>query len=385
MAHEEDRRWRDADRRDQENRRDGDNRNSQNYPRHDRADARFGEYRDAGRDDSPGSGDHSWDRHMDRDNSRSGGMSGQGGRSDGNWNDRDRWGERSCSNWEQTSWNDLGRNGGRESRADGDYSRSSSPRGDHRDHGRSGQDYRQDYRQDRDYGGSMRSGGERDGSGSQNGRSGMRSSANSMHRGYGYAGSNDWGPGSRDEGRGFWDKATDEISSWFGDEDAERRRETDRRHSGLGPRNYTRSDSRITEDVCDRLTEHPMVDASDIEVEVSAREVTLTGTVKTRDERRRAEDIVEAVSGVAHVQNNLRVKQQGESGTKSTLDSLASATSGAFGERGGSTMSSRSTEAAAGSAESASGNASDTPAKTTTGASPGVMRADPSSSPTKGL
>ena len=39
--------------------------------------------------------------------------------------------------------------------------------------------------------------------------------------------------------------------SWFGDEDAARRRQQD--HSGRGPSNYTRSDERIREDVCDRL------------------------------------------------------------------------------------------------------------------------------------
>jgi osmotically-inducible protein OsmY len=44
-----------------------------------------------------------------------------------------------------------------------------------------------------------------------------------------------------------------------------------------------------------------------MEVEVKGREVTLSGTVVTRNLRRRAEDIVEMVSGVTHVQNNLRV------------------------------------------------------------------------------
>ena len=35
--------------------------------------------------------------------------------------------------------------------------------------------------------------------------------------------------GGRDE-RGFWDRASDEVASWFGDEDAERRRRQDTRH-----------------------------------------------------------------------------------------------------------------------------------------------------------
>ena len=57
-----------------------------------------------------------------------------------------------------------------------------------------------------------------------------------------------------------------------------------------------------------RLTDDPLVDASDIEVAVQDREVTLSGHVASRYEKRRAEDIVEAVSGVSHVQNNLRVR-----------------------------------------------------------------------------
>lgn len=112
----------------------------------------------------------------------------------------------------------------------------------------------------------------------------------------------------RDEERGFFDKAADEVASWFGDEEAKQRRRMDR-HAGRGPRGYTRSDERIREDVSDRLTDDSWVDASDIEVAVSAGEVTLSGTVDRRESKRRAEDVAESVSGVRHVQNNLRVQQ----------------------------------------------------------------------------
>jgi hypothetical protein len=37
----------------------------------------------------------------------------------------------------------------------------------------------------------------------------------------------------------------------------------------------------------------------------------LSGTVDSRDAKRRAEDCAEAVSGVRHVQNNLRIQQAG--------------------------------------------------------------------------
>src|SRR3954470_20301120 len=92
---------------------------------------------------------------------------------------------------------------------------------------------------------------------------------------------------------------------------AARRRQQDQR--GRGPRNYTRSGDRIREDVNDRLTDDWHVDASEIDVTVSGTEVTLAGTVPSRDQRRRAEDIAESVSGVTHVQNNLRVKDRDQS------------------------------------------------------------------------
>jgi osmotically-inducible protein OsmY len=88
------------------------------------------------------------------------------------------------------------------------------------------------------------------------------------------------------------------------------------RHTGRGPKNYTRSDDRIREDVNDRLTDDPDIDASDIEVKVSNCEVTLTGTVDSRDDKRRAEDCAESVSGVKNVQNNLRVQGGDEETTR---------------------------------------------------------------------
>jgi len=105
--------------------------------------------------------------------------------------------------------------------------------------------------------------------------------------------------------RGLWDRASDEVMSWFGDEDAARRREED--HRGHGPADYTRSDERIREDANDRLTEDSRVDARNVSVTVKDGELTLSGTVGSRDAKHRAEDCVENISGVKHVQNNLRV------------------------------------------------------------------------------
>lgn len=107
--------------------------------------------------------------------------------------------------------------------------------------------------------------------------------------------------------RGWLERTGDEIASWFGDEDAERRRRED--HRGRGPAGYTRSDDRIREDANDALTDDWGVDARDVTVSVANGEVTLDGTVPSRQQKRRAEDVVDDLSGVKHVQNNLRVKE----------------------------------------------------------------------------
>ncbi|TCM20624.1 BON domain-containing protein [Novosphingobium sp. PhB165] len=107
------------------------------------------------------------------------------------------------------------------------------------------------------------------------------------------------------ERRGFLKRAGDEIASWFGNEEAAHRRHVD--HRGRGPSDFTRSDERIREDVHDSLTNDWRVDASRVRVTVADGEVTLDGTVDSRAEKRRAEDLTDDVSGVRHVQNNLRV------------------------------------------------------------------------------
>ncbi|MCQ1850747.1 BON domain-containing protein [Neorhizobium galegae] len=126
--------------------------------------------------------------------------------------------------------------------------------------------------------------------------------------------------GSDDFGRrrGFMERAGDEVASWFGDEDAEHRRMMDE-HRGKGPKGYQRSDARIEEDVNDRLSDDPVLDASNITVTVQSAEVTLDGFVSSRWDKRRAEDLVDDVSGVRHVQNNLRVNN-------SSTDTLAGST-----------------------------------------------------------
>lgn len=166
-----------------------------------------------------------------------------------------------------------------------------------------------------------------------------RSSFGSEYPGVRFQGQPGWPEDQQYFGnRGLWDKSKHDVSSWYGDEE-ERRRELDRRmlnreenrrgmeeygqgryghipmlsHRGKGPRAYKRSDERIKEDISDRLADDERIDASDIEIDVHNAEVTLIGTVDSRESKRRVEDIVEMVSGVQHVQNNIRVNREGAS------------------------------------------------------------------------
>ena len=96
---------------------------------------------------------------------------------------------------------------------------------------------------------------------------------------------------------------------------------------GIGPKNYTRSDERIREDVCERLTRDDDLDASGIEVKAEQGVVTLEGTVEERWMKHRAEDIAESCSGVREVDNRIRV----ESGVGKARD--ASESMGRSGSR----------------------------------------------------
>ncbi len=177
-----------------------------------------------------------------------------------------------------------------------------------------------------------------------------------------------------DDDRGFIERAGDEVRSWFGDDEAERRREMDERrrerddrargyrgdfnreydrsdyrsdyggygagggiydqvaeggpygdynrrssgseewrgpHTGRGPKGYQRSREQIREGVCEGLTRHGDIDASDIEINVDENgEVTLTGAVDSRRTKRLAESVAESVTGVRDVHNRLTIKRE---------------------------------------------------------------------------
>lgn len=85
-------------------------------------------------------------------------------------------------------------------------------------------------------------------------------------------------------------------------------------HAGRGPQGYSRSPDRITEDVNEHLMDDHDVDATNVRVSVDDGEVTLEGTVRSRSEKRRAEDVAERVRGVRDVHNRLRVSDDASAG-----------------------------------------------------------------------
>lgn len=134
-------------------------------------------------------------------------------------------------------------------------------------------------------------------------------------------------------------------------------------YRGRGPSGYRRSDERIQEQVNEALEDDDRVDAEHISVQVQGGEVTLTGTVRDRYQKRCAEDCVEAVRGVKDVHNQLRVQSgQGMSGEMPGQAGRQSGTGGvSLGSTGGSEMGSTT------STTSGTGGSSVTGAQSTTG------------------
>lgn len=88
---------------------------------------------------------------------------------------------------------------------------------------------------------------------------------------------------------------------------------------GIGPKNYTRPDFRIQEDVCECLTDHSHIDASDVHVEVKNGVVTLTGSVRDSWMKLQAEDLVDRISGVREVRNDIKVERRHYSDLRASL------------------------------------------------------------------
>jgi hypothetical protein len=98
-------------------------------------------------------------------------------------------------------------------------------------------------------------------------------------------------------------------------------------YRGVGPKNYRRSDERLTEEINERLTDDDNLDATEITVRVVDGRVTLEGSVDQRWMKHLAEDIADACSGVKEVDNRITVTPGNELMNRSTTTSRTSTTS----------------------------------------------------------
>jgi hypothetical protein len=99
----------------------------------------------------------------------------------------------------------------------------------------------------------------------------------------------------RREPRSWLDRAGDFLSGRDDDRRVRRRK---------GP-----SDRVLWAVIVERLEDQRGLDLRDVEVLVEDGEVTLNGTVRRKEDKRRIEDIAD-LDGVRHVQNNLRVRER---------------------------------------------------------------------------
>lgn len=96
-------------------------------------------------------------------------------------------------------------------------------------------------------------------------------------------------------------------SAWAEGRSGRERRQPGGSHTGQAPQFHRRSDDKIREEICELLTNSADLDASEVELHVEGGEVTLTGTVDSRDAKWLTEDLVASVSGVREVSNRLKV------------------------------------------------------------------------------
>ena len=283
--------------------------------------------------------DRSWGEGFDREGYTREGRGDWQGRD--SWQSRDRW-QRSNQEWERDRY---GRGGGYGQGSAGGYNEQHAS------------DYRSDYagedrwRPSREYRPSRDEWGREDRAGgwtaSQYG--GARSSGVGYEDDFDRGRGREFGRGSTGEVRDEWNRGAQQHSgtyAGYGGErygrepqsridrnwEYERNRERDRdwnedtrdqregpgimesigRFFGFGPKNYRRSDERVTEEINDRLYRHPDIDASDVDVTVKDGEVTLSGTVDSRRAKYLAEDLCDQVMGVKEVNNQLRVRKHAD-------------------------------------------------------------------------
>ena len=78
--------------------------------------------------------------------------------------------------------------------------------------------------------------------------------------------------------------------------------------SGVGPRNYAKTDQRVLDEVCELLTRHGELDVRNVDVHCHNGVIRLEGHVPTRAIRREIEAAVESIFGVNDVEDHLTIE-----------------------------------------------------------------------------
>lgn len=78
-------------------------------------------------------------------------------------------------------------------------------------------------------------------------------------------------------------------------------------YHGRGPRGYQKSDNRLYDEVCETLSDDPLVDASDISVEVDGGIVRLNGRVPNPQMILKAEEAIDGIDGISDIENHLSI------------------------------------------------------------------------------
>jgi osmotically-inducible protein OsmY len=76
-------------------------------------------------------------------------------------------------------------------------------------------------------------------------------------------------------------------------------------HRGRGPKGYVRSDERLREIICERLTDDPNIDAREVSIEVTNQVVKVSGSIDNRRSKHEIEELIEGVGGVQGIDNQL--------------------------------------------------------------------------------
>jgi hypothetical protein len=288
------------------------------------------DFRGMDRDSRMGSPRNNTGEHGDR--YQGGGQWSQGGRDQYAERDRDMYGDHDYErgrDWASSTqrgggygYDDGNRGGGNQDREQMNYrGQSGSQAGNH--YSTQNMNYQNQQGGNRGHWGDFDRGGQSGGRDrnydTQSPRFGSESDRNYGRRDYG---EQTWGRGQGGQGGGW-----NTQQGFGGQQDWQGQQGMRGPHGGKGPQGFQRPDERVKEMIHEALTDHEHIDATHITVEVKNGEVVLTGTVDDRNAKRLAEDIVERVSGVKDVQNQLRIQTQGQDMSSSTSTNTSHMTS----------------------------------------------------------